>query len=322
MRDVLRQRVEASREAKALAEQLRAKPKKRLRDEVDARDQLRLAKLLFDARKCTKAEFFFQSVFQVERVHEGRWLDGAYDAELSPISQNMSKVEREHGLSENESFFRDSAPDEWLEFNSQYEDLMNVKFGETLLEFGLTEWFALWRDKRDEYDRLRETGRVAFLEHSNVEKVLGDLISTYEQNAQRAASAGAHVAATVMVGFAAEARLRLHCALRPDAARFAAERLSGKLKPRSADPRRWNFVQLVSVAHAGGWLHNLPHEELLVEVAEWLDNAHEAQAEMPKGRSPSLVGEDEFERAREAYRAMKTSLDLALQSRDQVATLQ
>jgi hypothetical protein len=109
-----------------------------------------------------KDRFCCYALWQVERVHEHRWLGGAYDRELQPLLRAMAEVERRHGLAEDEFFGPDDAPDEWLELDRHYEAVLDDRLEGVLAEFGLDDLLELRRRDRAGYDRMREAGRLAF----------------------------------------------------------------------------------------------------------------------------------------------------------------
>lgn len=323
----LRQREMASLQAKDLAIERRSKTKGVHGEDADARDQLALVRLIYEAGKLTRAEYVFNCAMQTEGLHQKRWLAGAYDSELGPISRAMTDIEREHGLTEEQSFFRDSAPDEWLELNRQYEAVLDHKFGSVLSELGLDDVLNLWRGDRPQFDQLREAGRIAMLEETNDEASMVNLLAAYEREAQRGAEAEAYIASTLMLGWAAEVRLLLHCLRRPEAVHTTMERLSGKLRPKSSDPLTWRVEQLIAVAHAGGWVHNLPSEELVVALASWLERVMTTRGPLCRDEGPGiksdvLVGLTELEDARDAYSALRYSLDYAAKASDASDTVQ
>ena len=319
----LEERLSASAEAERAARARQARGEASPRDEADVREQLALARLLLAAGKFSLAECSFYCLFHVERIHDGRWLAGLYDAELAPIAAAMDEIQRAHGLEEDEVFPLDSAPPEWLELNERYDSVLDDKRDAVLDEFGLVELLALRREDREAFDALRETGRLAFFQKSDAEANMLNLIRIYERETRQAAMAGAWFAAVSMLACAAEARLVLQCLRRPDAVRSATDRLSRKTGLRSDDPLGWRTEQLVAVAHAGGWLHNLPDEQLVTAVAEWLDRlpARHPGRQVLVGLQPAL-GEEEFETARSAYRALRASLDHAARAAEAGATLQ
>jgi hypothetical protein len=285
--------------------------------------QLALAKLMFEAGKFSEAEYLFYSLSQVERVHDRRWLAGVYDVELQPISSAMCEIEQSHGLEEDESFFLDTAPSDWLELNRDYEAALGAKLEDMLAEFDLPDLLHLRREDKERFDRLRETGRLAFFKESGAEANILNLIEVYERETRCAAMAGAYFTASMSLACAAEARIILHCIRRPDAASAAAQRLAAKVRPRNTDPLSWTVEELVAMAHAGGWLHNLPDEQLVLALATWLENppARRPGQQVLGGRPPAL-GESEFETARRAYVMLRYSLDLAANSSQPNDTLQ
>ncbi|HYE26923.1 MAG TPA: hypothetical protein VEA61_01635 [Allosphingosinicella sp.] len=293
------------------------------RDEAGVRDRLAVAGLMLAGGKFTEAEHCFYCVAQVNCIHESRWLGGAYDKELRPIQRAMEEIERAHGLEEDEYFDPDDAPDDWRALDRAFEAVLDGKLDAVLDEFGLSDLLALRRRDREQYERLWETGRLAFFEKSNAEANLLNLIRVCEREAKRAAAAEAYFAALSMLARAAEARLALHCLRRPEVAREAAARLPDRLRPAVDDPLRWTAAELAGLAAAGGWLHNLPDERLVTALVAWLG---QLPPERPgqqalEGVQPWL-GKTEFQASLDAYSALRTSLDLASRAFPDNATLQ
>jgi len=319
----LNRRNAASDAAAKAALELRKNPRPSVSEEKDVRQQLALAKLMLEGGKFGQAEYLFYSLFQVERLHDRRWLAGAYDSELQPIANSMREIERAHGLEEDECFLLESAPSDWLDLDRDFEAALRAKLDDMLAEFDLPDLHRLRREDEEQFDRLRETGRLALVREPSAEANILNLIRIYERETRCAAMAGAYLAAGMSLACAAEARIVLHCLRRPDTASAAAERLAAKLRPRKPDPLGWSVEQLVALAHAGGWLHNLPDKQLVTALAAWLDElpARRPGQQVLGGRPPGL-GESEFETARSAYAMLRHSLDLALNSSEPSRTLQ
>ena len=293
------------------------------RDEAAVREQLALAKIMLAGGRFSEAEYCFYALFHVERVHENRWLGGAYDRELQPFMRAMERIERNHGLEEDEFFPPDGAPEEWLELNRRYEAVLSDKLEGVLAEFGLAELLDLRRRDRERYDRLWETGRLAFFTESGAEANLLNLIRLGELEARRAAAAEAYWSAVCLLGQAAEAQLLLYCLRRPDAAREAAARVPGELRPPEDDPLRWTRAQLTAAAVAGGWLHNLPDERLVSALVEWLAGLPPARpGRLVLGGAQPWLGRTEYQASLDAYSALRSSLDLATRAAAAGATLQ
>ena len=319
----LRQRAAAAEEAACRARARGAPGPRPPADEAAVRDQLDLARLMLAGGRFTEAEYCFYALFQVERIHEYRWLGGRYDRELRPILRAIERIERSHGLEEDEYFAPDDAPDEWRALDREFESILGRRLEDALAEFGLTELLALRRRDREQYELLRETGRLSFFEAADVEANLLNLLQVLEREAERAAAAEAYWAACSMLGRAAEARLALHCRRRPGLVGDAAARIPRDLRPAGDDPLVWNRQQLAAVAVAGGWLQNLPDERLVIELVGWL-------AELPADR-PGLqilagdqpwLGGSEYRSSRDAYAALRSSLELAGPACPASATLQ
>jgi hypothetical protein len=319
----LRRRDSAAEEAAALARARGAPAARPAKDEAAVRDQLALARLMLDGGRFSEAEHCFYTLFQVERIHENRWLGGAYDRELKPLLRAMAAIERSHGLDEDEFFAPDDAPGDWRELDRHYEAVLSDKLDEVLAEFGLTDLLDLRRRDPARFERMRETGRLALVAGTGQEGRLLNLIKVYEREAGGAAGAEAYWASIAMIGRAAEARLALHCLRRPDAAREAAARVPDDLRPESDQVLLWTRPQLAAVASAGGWLDNLPDERLVKALVEWLAELppEEPGRQILAGAQPWL-GRTEYQSSLDAYWALRASLGLATRAQTPGSTLQ
>lgn len=288
-----------------------------------AREQIALAAALREAGRFTEAEYVFHTTCLVEQLRDARWFGGAYDGELAPIVAAMEAIEAAQGLEPDDYLGRDEAPPEWQALDARFEAALEARLAEAYEELGMAELWRLRSESPDRFEQLRETGRLALRKDEDAEEQVSNLIAVHEREARIAAAAGADLAAAMLLGRAMEGRLLLHCLRRPDAAANALARLPEAERPARSDPMAWSGDQLLAVARAGGWIHNLPYPELVAETERRLA----LMPLRPVGRQAAdgvhdLLGAAAAGDAFAAYRALRLSLDLAACAQEPGATLQ
>ena len=231
------------------------KQKNRWKNHNFAFDLVQLAKALFLAGRISRAEFVYYSMSAVEGVHEGRWFDGHYKADLDPISDQLDDIERRHGLKKDEFWTRSSAPSDHRALSQRYEETLASKFGALLREFDLHELALTWENDRPEINRLRERGRRSVHHPNETAAALMDVVVRYEIDATRAASAQAYTAAITLLGAGLEGLLLLRCLKSPRKAERVSASLPRRLRPRDPKaPTKWTFETLIETNLAAGWL--------------------------------------------------------------------
>jgi hypothetical protein len=286
------------------------------RDTAEAtRAWVALAQAMLVAGKITASESLLFSTFAVEAVHTKRWLKHTYP-ELEQLSVSMDEIERAEGLTPEQYCLKGDGPEEHQRLNEIYSEALDERFAETLIEFGLTDLAALWRDDRAEYYRRREIGRRATFEEADHRTSVSASIAVYEREALLSASASAFYAASVMLGAAAEARLLEAVLSRPDEARTALSCLPRAQKPRNADPLRWSLEHMIAVADAAGWLGVIEDGEVGANVSTWLLAVRDLRNLLHPGRHArdkphAIIGSEEYVDAKFGYAALCIVLNRA-----------
>jgi hypothetical protein len=117
----LRRKASATVASAQLAESTRARSKQTRRTPEAARDDIALAKALYESGRFTESEYLFFSIFPIEDIHQSRWLEGAYESELGPIGSKMDSIARKYGLADDEYWTKQEAPQEYLTLSDEYE---------------------------------------------------------------------------------------------------------------------------------------------------------------------------------------------------------
>jgi len=238
-----------------LASDQRNKEKNRWKDPATAKKSVNLAEALYASRRISTQEFVFYAVNPVEGIHEARWLDGTYDAELRPIDGALNAIREQHGLEPDEYWLVGDAPDEYVRLETEYEAILDRKFIKTLEEFGLRELIQLRKENREKFDLLRERGRRSVFHRDELKLAIRDIALRYENEARQAANVGAYSAAIICLGAGIEGLLLLRCLQSKKKASRVARSLPSRIKPRSPDdPSGWSFETLIEVCLAAGWL--------------------------------------------------------------------
>lgn len=286
------------------------------RDTAEAtRAWVALAQTMLVAGKITASESLLFCTFAVEAVHTKRWLDHAYP-EIEQLSAAINEIERAEGLTPEQYWLKGDGPEEHQRLNEAYSEALDERFAETLIEFGLIDLAALWRDDRAEYDRRREIGRRAAFEEADHRTAVSASIAVYEGEALKSAGAEAFYAASVMLGAAAEARLLEALLSRPDEAQAALAHLPRAQKPRNADPLHWSLEHMIAVADAAGWLGVVEDAEVGANVSPWLLAVRDLRNLLHPGRHArdkphAIIGSEEYVDAKFAYAALCIALNRA-----------
>jgi len=234
------------------------KKKGRWKDPATAIKYVALAQALYAARRIKRAEYVYYASWPVEGVYEGRLMDGQYDKKLSPINDLMADIESKCGLKKGEYWPVGEAPPEYERLNKKYELVLDSCRTGVMREFGLSDLADLLLRDRSEYERLRERGRRAIHHHNDTQAALKDVVVRYEEDARRAASAGAYSAAITLLGAGLEGLLLLRCLKSKSKSAKTALMLPRKKRPRNLDdPMGWTFEALIEINLAAGWLPNV-----------------------------------------------------------------
>lgn len=225
------------------------------KDPAKAMKSAALAKGLYFSRLISTQEYVFFAASPVENVHNSRWEDGAYDAELRLIKQRMKEIEEELEVGLDEYLPLSEAPEEYRNLNSEYSEILAKKFTETLREFGLNDLAYLNEDNPKEFARLRERGRRTVAHRDEHELAIRDVVIRYEHDARRAASVGAFSAAVTSLGAGVEGLLLLRCLRSKNKASRIAKELPKRIRPRQwEEPMTWTFETLIETCLEAGWL--------------------------------------------------------------------
>jgi hypothetical protein len=71
----------------------------------------------------------------------------------------MREIERAHGLTENEFWQLGDGPPEWQALSGEWDRVCNLLHAAAFDEYGEPEMAAMFRDRRAEFDMIRERGR-------------------------------------------------------------------------------------------------------------------------------------------------------------------
>lgn len=219
----------------------------------DVSKKVELAKALYQARLVSREEFVFFAVYPIENLHNDRV---SKNRKLIEISEAIDKIRNQHGLGPDEDWIIGEGPPEYVQLNTEWENIYDRLFLETLREFDLSELTKLYQDAPEELDRLRERGRRIFFHRDELIFALKDIIIRCEEDAKEAATARAYLAAIVSLGAGLEGLLLMRC-LR---SKVKATRIAKKIVPRKKRPRfpddhyTWTFDNLIQVCFKAGWL--------------------------------------------------------------------
>jgi hypothetical protein len=222
---------------------------------VSVAAQLNFVRALYASRRISTQEYVFFAASPLEALHDDRWLKKRYDDELTPIVTSIDAIRETHGLTRDEEWLPGEKPPECFRLEDEYTSILNLHFARTLREFRLDDLADLYEHNRHEFDRLRERGRRSTFHADELVPALRDIVVRYEEDARRAAAAGAYSAAVTLLAAGLEGLLVLRCLRSRNKATKVAQRLASRQRLRSLDdPTKWHFDRLIEVCLSAGWL--------------------------------------------------------------------
>jgi len=235
-----------------------------------AKREIDLTKKFRDAGGYSLAEYVARSSLILEVfVHENRWLDGAYQEELGPISKRMKEIEKSYGLKEGEYWPRGEGPKEWVLLSEEYESVLDRRLVETFREFGLSDIADMIDNNYQKYEDLQREGRKKLFKPVDEIRFLKELVNLYRENYQKSEEIGALYSAVVMVGATLEAKLLLKCLENQEKATEIFSKLpSYERMTKNNNPLKWNLNLLLKIVHTAGWLPNIEVDEFVILVKD------------------------------------------------------
>lgn len=287
------------------------------RDPDAVRRFVTLATVLYEAGRIGFEQYASFAGGSVVSLYEHRWLDGCYDEQLDPIASQMDAIRREHGLDSDQHWARGDGPPEHSRLEAQYDALLDSAMLGTLREFGLDDLARLKEQDAPHFDECMERGRRSTFHGDEFSAALRDIVVRFEEEAGRAAAAGAFAAAVASLGAGVEGLLVLRCLRSPKKAERIARKLPRKDRPqRVQDPRAWTFSQLIEVCRVAGWLASIDVPRFVVDSGGLVHRLrvlrnHIHPSKMAKDRPWVTIREQEFEDARAVYLLVLAAVDRA-----------
>lgn len=305
-------------EAAELAEAMKEDRAQRKAPEA-VRRWLQLVRSLRAAGRITNAQYVCYAGSHLEGVWDDRSFAGAYTEHLRAVQEAMEAIERREGLQRGHYWARGDEPEDYRALNDEYERIHDARLVEVMREFGESELADLFANDRSAYDALREAGRRSVFEAENLAAAIRSSVDAYEAESERAAAVSAWLAAAIMLGAAAEARLLLRCVLEPEAAARARDAISRPIRPKKSDPTAWTLEQLIHVAAEADWIATVEDDEIVVFVDRLLQQLRLTRNLSHPGRYvqdwPHVTLDDAvYLDAHAAYTALRLAMSRADQS--------
>lgn len=236
-----------------------------LEKEQHAREMVEVTKALYQINRFSYAQYVRYAVFWPLTVHADRMINGFYAEEMDPISAEIRRVEREHGLKPGEFWYRGQGPPEWNELNRHFEAVLDRRRPDVLREFGLPDLADLLEENPRRFHALTEPGDGEPLNLPDGEARLEELFRRYRTESLAAEASEAFYAAAATRGAALEALLLLRCVREPAKVTAALGVLPSRERPRG-DPFSWTLGQLILVVHAAGWLPSVDVDGATLDI--------------------------------------------------------
>ncbi len=144
-----------------LARELRNRPK----DEsyiVRQERFLRVAKAMREAGVLSDDEALYAIAYPIISIAEERVMISGVHPALDAISKKIRRVERMHGLAEDEDWPRGEGPREYQELQEEWDRVNDAVIAATFEEYGEPEFAALYRHENERFDQQHEKGRRQF----------------------------------------------------------------------------------------------------------------------------------------------------------------
>ena len=257
------------------------------KDIASVREYLAMTHALNEGGRLTEDEYFFHCVAPVESLEEHVSMQGDYRTKLDGILAKMTEIEASHGLKPGESWRRGQGPAEFKRLSALYEKTRDNAFAKLLREAGLSAHARLWREDREEFNRLREAGRAALFDRWDIESATMKLIELYGSEASKSAGAKAYYAATVMLGSASEALLLLKCIQEPGEVAAARAALPRGARFHKDGPLYWNLNQLIEISKQAGWISDVEMEDVRIHIVNLVAEFHTRGTWSTRGAMPS-----------------------------------
>lgn len=138
----------------------------RIRDDLDATQEvpawLNGLSTLRDRLVASNDETYFLAEILAESALFGEHVD----AELKRLVDALKAIEAADGLADDESYFTDDAPEDWLEVNRAWDARANQVMAESMRKAGLGDVAKAFIEERAKFDERASDGRQRILPDS------------------------------------------------------------------------------------------------------------------------------------------------------------
>ncbi|MDQ6948667.1 MAG: hypothetical protein M3256_21020 [Actinomycetota bacterium] len=122
-------------------------------DPAKVKHMTTLVQGLYASRRLHRQQYVFLAALPIESLHHHRIVRGRYDHELKPMTDEMQRIEDQHGLDRDSGeFWRvGDGPADHQRLNKRYEAVLDAKLVEAFDEFGLGDIATVLRDDPKEF---------------------------------------------------------------------------------------------------------------------------------------------------------------------------
>jgi hypothetical protein len=285
------------------------------RDVESAKKYLEFLQVTYLSGQTPHPQYVFLGGWVIERIHNDRWLNGEYKKKLGPVSKEMRKIKKLHGLKPDGRFLKGKFPKSYRKLDNLYRSIMNGYFHDALVEFGLQDIADLCKSNRTEYERLFIKGYHSIYCTDEPIVALREVVICYEKDARLAFSAKAYSAAVTLLGAAVEGLLLLRCLRSKKKSINVAKSLPGKRRPRDLeDPTKWTFDNLIEICSSAGWLAPIESSLVQYDSSSLAHFLRQMRNYVHPGRiireRPWLeMSENDYKRAEAVYIALLSKID-------------
>lgn len=275
------------------------------------------------AGRLQEPALLYLKVMAIDRVEFYRSIHEGHSPEFaaleSALEERMTEVRVKHDLPEWAWWPPGEGPPDAEELTREQMRLHDRRLVHILREFGLFDEAKLLEKDPAEFHRRCELGRRASVEGLSDVEVTDALREQLYKEARASALMAAYHAAAAMVGAATEAALLSRCLRSADSISDVVKQLPRRQRPKTFDPRCWQFSEMCRVADRAGWLPDfqvgefkLTGDGLINMVRELRNMIHPAkQLRQATGRRHSMmVVKPQYEDALSAYELLVRHLSI------------
>lgn len=273
----------AQKQEKQLKELLNKKKKKKIDFEDFTKGVIRIhsADLIYKKRNSRNKEILRYFSNLLVFVNEDRWMSGKYQNELEPISKNIRREEKRHGLKDGEFFPLDNSPKEIQRLNEKYNEVLREKeedvfkefLSDEIREFFASELNALKKERENDLKNIKQ--KIKKKKKNQKTPRENKLLNYYYKEFKLCYKNKTYLPAVLMLGAAFESLLISILKEEKDLQKKINTLFANKIV-NSKDLYKMTLTDLIKLSSRTGFMFNIKYREkilILPQMSETLKSA-------------------------------------------------